>query len=163
MENKENKPFIGGGFNNYPETAYSNIVGRTKNSLPIDYSVIPATTDTIGYSTIIGGNSCTAVGSYSMIVGAGNTQTIISDEDFFKAQSLEYTKDSFIVKFYPKLYQWQIYNQGNLIITQDVEMEDCSLTSKLFYHNYRQIGVFIVSGASLEAKENVCVLTGVKP
>lgn len=146
MDNNE-YTVVGGDANN-TVSGNNNIVTGTDNSA---YPVISA------YGKITGGQSCTAMGTSAF------DMTIVSDEDFFKAQSLEIPGDSFIVKFYPQLYKWQIYNGGNLIITQDVEMNECSMTSKLFYHNYRKIGVFIISSASIVEQENLCILTGVQP
>lgn len=114
-----------------------------------------------GYSKVIGGNSCTASSIYSAVgnSGLGNfaltkASGLDSMDNFFIMQSIHMTSETFIVKYYPDKSKWKIYNQGKLTIADNINMINCSSESKLFTHENKTIGCFIVQAKELQEIEN---------
>lgn len=110
------------------------------------------------YSTITGGHSCTAIGTSAL----GNSGLgyiafipgVDSMDNFFITQSMNMDNETFIVKYYPDKSKWKVYNQGKLTIANNINMINCSSESRLFSHDNKTIGCFIVKARELQKTEN---------
>ncbi len=105
------------------------------------------------------GNSCTAIGYPALGGNSGLgyyalASGVDSMDNFFIMESINLDKDIFIVKYYPDKLKWKIYNQGVLTIANNINMINCSSESKLFKHEGKTIGCFIVKAKELQKQDN---------
>lgn len=123
-----------------------------------------------GYSALsqtTTGTNCTAIGSSALMnqsMGAtaigyqsllGTLATGISSVDnFFISKSLSIGKNDFIVKYNPLDSKWMIYNQGSMTKATNLIMIKVSSESKLFEHDNKKIGCFIINANKLELIDN---------
>jgi len=113
------------------------------------------------YYKITGGYSCTAMG-YSTLTTDKNSGLgyiafapgLDSMDNFFITQSMNMNSETFIVKYYSDKSKWKIYNQGKLTIADNINIVNCSSESKLFAHEDKTIGCFIVQAKELQEIEN---------